>query len=255
MKTVHITTSSTVELDEPADGIAITVEPGIEVTIVETGHHETIELVVGENAIVNYLMVFSGQGQSTKRAQLQANAACHWRTALLGGTTQQEIYTEHIGDGSTSDHHGIFLGKDRDRFAMNYWSEHTAKHTAGTIRIHGVLFDRAYADFKGNIKIAQTGTDTDASLTEQTLLIGQQARSDSVPQLEIDTNDVRAAHSSAITQIDDEQLFYLQTRGISVIDGKRMIVRGFLDSIVDEFPDKKIREQVLTFVEQRLIDI
>ncbi len=252
MKTLQITNNQTLELYDSQIDLAIHIEPGIEVTLIETAHHENVILEIGENAIVNYITVRNGEGKSIKRATLQRNAVCHWRSALLSGNLEQEITSSHVGDGASSDHHGIFLGKDHDRFIMNYWNEHTAKHTSGNIIIHGVLFDRSYADFKGNIKIAQSAADTDGSLTEATLLLGEQSRSDSVPQLEIDTNDVKAAHSSSITKIDDEQLFYLQSRGIPTEEGKRMIVRGFLEGIIDEFPDQTVRELITHTIEQRL---
>lgn len=252
MKTLEVTTNQTLELNEPDTDVTIQIKPGIEVTCIETVQSRSVTLEVAENAIVHYISVVNGNGASIKQAILQRNATCHWRSALLSGNIQQEISTRYEGDGGFSDHHGIFLGKDRDRFAMNYWNDHIAKHTSGNILIHGVLFDHAYADFKGNIKIAQSAADTDGSLTEETLLLGDHSRSDSVPQLEIDTNDVKAAHSSSITRVDDEQLFYLQSRGISVDDGKRMIVRGFLEGIIDEFPIPEIREHISETIEQRL---
>lgn len=252
MKTLQITKNQTLELHDSQTDLIIEIQPGVEVTLIETAHHENITLEIAENAIVNYISVRNGEGKAIKRAILQRNAVCHWRSALLSGNLEQEITSSHVGDGASSDHHGIFLGKDHDRFIMNYWNEHTAKHTSGNIVIHGVLFDNAYANFIGNIKIAQSAADTDGSLTEATLLLGQHSRSDSVPQLEIDTNDVKAAHSSSITRIDDEQLFYLQSRGISTDEGKRMIVRGFLEGIVDEFPDDAVCERIAQTIEQRL---
>lgn len=252
MKTLQVTTNQVVQLADSQTDLTIQVAPGVEVTFIESAHHERVTIEVGENAVVQYILVHNGEGASTRQAILQRDAVCHWRTAILSGNNSHEISTVHAGDGGFSDHHGIFLGKERDRFTMNYWNEHIAKNTSSNILVHGVLFDHAYADFKGNIKIAQTAAHTDGSLTEQTLLLGDHSRSDSVPQLEIDTNDVKAAHSSSITRIDDEQLFYLQSRGIDQAEGKRMIVRGFLEGIVDEFPDETIRSLVSHTIEQRL---
>ncbi|MBI2416047.1 MAG: SufD family Fe-S cluster assembly protein [Candidatus Kerfeldbacteria bacterium] len=241
-----------IRLDNESLNINLTIAPASEVTIIDTGYHPQIQLTVGESAQVHYIGVWSGAGTSVKVATLQTNASCDWRTALLGGELKQEIVTEHLGVGSNSTHRGIFLGQQRDHLAMNYWNLHRGQHTAGHIFVHGVLLDQAYADFKGNIKIETIATDTDASLTEETILLGKRARSDSIPQLEIGTNAVRATHSSAITKIDDEQLFYLASRGLPANLAKYMIVRGFLEGVINDFNDPTIREQLFTSIEQRL---
>ncbi len=232
----------------------IVIPANVTTTIIEDINNEDVEITVGENANVTYVFIFSGDGNTKKIAHLKANASLHWRTAILGGNNNQEIITYLKGEGATTDHQGIFLGKQRDRFVIHYWNEHRVPHTAGHINIRGVLFDSAYADFKGNIKIQQTGSDTNASLVEETILLGNQSRSDSVPQLKIATNDVRATHSSAITKIDDEQLFYLQSRGIALEDGKRLIVRGFLEEMTSAFPDD-VQHNIHDIIEDRLISL
>lgn len=242
-----------ISIDAPVgEDIQIKVQSGVTLTLVETGFHPRVEVMVAEDAHVQYVVVYSGSGKMHKQATLERNAQFAWRTALLGGEHQMDIVSIHAGQGSSSDHQGIFIGRDRDKFAMNYWSEHDASHTTGHIVVHGALFDRSYADFKGNIKIAQTAAATDGSLTEATLLLGDHARSDSVPQLEIDTNDVQAAHSSYITRVDDEQLFYLQSRMIPYEEGKRMIVRGFLEGIIDTFTVETIRQEIYTMIDERI---
>ncbi len=250
---IHISNQQEiVELPSNGEDLRIIINAGITATVIDTSHRAVTYIEVKENASVEYISVFSGEGKVFKEATLQKDASIQWRSAIMSGSTEHEIVTQHVGDGSSSDHKGIFLGKEQDKFAMNYWSNHLGKHTSGHIYVHGVLFDRAYADFKGNIKIAQSGKDTDATLTEDTLLLGERSRSDAIPQLEIDTNDVQVAHSSAITRIDDEKLFYLQSRGIEFEDGKRMIVQGFLEGIIDEFTNETIRKQLYAIIEKRL---
>ena len=255
MKNIAITetTKEYLLLDQPADqDLDIEIAKNISAVIVETGYHPKVNITVQDNASVEYIYIYAGAGASVKQATLQRDASITWHTAIVGGENTHDISTIHEGKGSSSEHQGIFLGRERERFAMNYWSQHIGEHTAGHIYIHGVLFDKSYADFKGNIKIDQTGHDTDGSLTEETLLLGDRARSDSVPQLEIDTNDVQAAHASSITKIDDEQLFYLQSRLIPPDEGKRMIVRGFMESIIDRITVQEYKEQLISLIEERI---
>lgn len=249
---MNITTNTTINVSNEPEDIVLKISANLQVIVIETTLHPSVTIEVGENATVQYIYVYSGNGNTEKKVYLHPRATIQWRSAILGGNNRTEIITYHQDEGAVSDHRGIFLGKGRDRFVLNYWSNHAAQHTTGHILVHGVLFDSAYADFKGNIKIQQTGGDTNASLVEETILLGEKSRSDSIPQLEIATNDVRATHSSAISKIDDEQLFYLQSRGIAIEEGKRLIVRGFLEELINEFGGDVTQQQIRDMIEERL---
>ena len=228
------------------------VEPNTQLTVIDIGHHPKVQLEIGANATVEYLFVFVGDGATSKVAHLQADATLHWCSAILGGSNSHEIVTHHVGSGARSQHFGLFLGQQHDTFKMHYWSEHTAAHTSGHILVHGALLDSAYADFKGNIRIAASAKETDASLTEHTLLLGNRARSDSIPQLDIQTNAVRVTHSSAMTKVDDEQLFYMASRGLPTATARRMIVTGFLNDIVQHFQHQPTVQEIDHLITERI---
>lgn len=222
-------------------------------TVLGAQHDSAVVLELEDGAIVHYIDIVTGDRQVKKVAHLGRDAQMFWHSIILGGINDQEVITYHNGAGANSYHWGIFLGREHDRFTMNYWSDHAAQHTTGHILVHGVLLDSAYADFKGNIKIHQTAADTEGSLTEHTLLLGDRSRSDSIPELDIGTNTVKVAHSSAITKIDDEQLFYLASRGIEPAEAKRFIVRGFLDDVLEHIPaEAGVLEQVEQLIAERL---
>lgn len=225
-----------------------------ETRIIMTSPHEAeVEYDVAAGATAHIISVLSQDSRSVRRARLQTDAQVFWYTIMLGGTIDQEISTHHMGAGSSSYHYGLCFGQAHDRFTMNYWNEHVANATTGHILVHGALFGQSYADFKGNIKIAQTGHKTAASLTEHVLLLGNRSRSDAIPQLEINTNDVQAAHSAAATKIDEEQLFYLASRGIPTAEGQQMIVRGFLEDIIAHVPDAGLQDEIRKQIDQQLL--
>lgn len=227
--------------------------PHTTTTVLGSQHDADVTLELADGATVHYIDIVTGNRHVKKQAYLGAQAQMYWHSIILSGTNTQEVVTYHNGDGSSSYHWGVFLGREHDRFVMNYWSDHQAQHTSGHIIVHGVLLDSAYADFKGNVRIQQTGAETDASLTEHTLLLGDRSRSDSIPELDIGTNSVRVSHSSAITKIDDEQLFYLGSRGVEPNEAKRLIVRGFLDDILEKIPaDAKVLEEIQLLITERL---
>ncbi|MDP3970323.1 MAG: SufD family Fe-S cluster assembly protein [bacterium] len=254
MKEIRITKNQDEEilLNDTADEIKVVIEKGVTANIIEAESHKRVEVEVMDDAVVNYHFVYSGTGDFFKEATLLANAQINWRSAVIGGNNNHAVSTLHQGAGSTSTHNGIFIGREKDKIGLNYWSEHSGMHTNGSILVHGILLDSAYADFLGNIKIAETGIDTDASLVERTLLLGEKARSDSVPQLEISTDDVRAAHSSSVSRIDDEQLFYLQSRGIPKDLGRRLIIEGFLQDVVNSFIIDRMKNEVEKIIEERI---
>lgn len=213
--------------------------------IVIDGSQPVVNLMCAANAQLDIVVLLQHDAQVKCSATVQAHGTVRWHSALLGGNIQCEIVTRHEGEGSSSEHRGIVLGQQHDKFVLNYWSEHHTKHTTGHITIHGVLYDYAYVDFKGNIKIQPTASATVASLTEHTLLLGDHTRSDSVPQLDIQTNAVQVTHSSGMSRIDREQLFYCASRGITTQQAEQMIVRGFLaecisDPMIQSLVDERI---------------
>ncbi|MFA5995728.1 MAG: SufD family Fe-S cluster assembly protein [Patescibacteria group bacterium] len=222
------------------------------ITITDFGTEINKEILVKANDVVNYFYVATHDNNIKRKIILQANAHVTICSAVLAGHNQQEIVIEHVGAGATSNHYGLFFGKEHDHYLMNYWSNHMASNTTGHIKIHGVLLDAAYADVKGDIKIQPTGKQTSASLVEAVLLLGDKARAETIPQLEIATNNVQASHSSAITTIDEEQLFYLQSRGLALAEARRMIMMGFLAEILQEFNNNDMQKQIINFIKNKL---
>jgi Fe-S cluster assembly protein SufD len=116
-----------------------------------------------------------------------------------------------------------------------------------------VVKGSGYATFDGMIKIEGGSTDTITRLEEHALHLSPQARSDSVPGLKIDTNNVqKAGHASTSGEVDDEQLFYMQARGIPKSDAVHMIVMGFFESVLDRIPLDTLREQVTADIAARI---
>lgn len=107
---------------------------------------------------------------------------------------------------------------------------HAAPRTSSRTSIKGVVDDEAQALVYGTIKVFPQAVGTEAFLEERMLLVSADAKAQAVPNLEIATDDVRCSHAAAVGRIDEEQLFYLTSRGISPDEAKKMIVDGFLKS-------------------------
>ncbi len=211
------------------------------------GSQPTVHIDCAPNEQVEAVIVLKGPAMVSCTATLQAHSHIQWHSVVFGDQVHCEVFTDHQGEGSSSEHNGVFIGRQHQQFKLNYHSNHPAAHTSGHINIHGVLYDSAYADFKGNIVITQTGQDTSASLNEHTLLLGDRARCDSVPQMDIRTDAVKATHSSGMSRIDQEQLFYCASRGISKEAASQLIVHGFLSECIRLPQLQELVDQYLSY--------
>ena len=114
---------------------------------------------------------------------------------------------------------------------------HQARDTRAKIVLKGVVFDTARVNIFGSVVIDRGARDSDDSLTENILLLGDGARGESYPYLEIDENDVTAKHAATVGQIGEEELFYLSARGVAKNEAEKLVTAGFLAPILGEIPD------------------
>lgn len=132
--------------------------------------------------------------------------------------------------GQTEDYFKSFIVKSGQKIDLETITEFTSSQTQSTTSIKVVVMSDGHVSLKGIIKIKPEINQIEAFLKHSVLLIGQNSTAISVPELEIESDDVRASHSSAISQIDSEQLFYLMSRGFSHSQALKLIIKSFLSS-------------------------
>ena len=134
----------------------------------------------------------------------------------------------------------VFAGKGDDRIDLDVSAIHSAPKTRGRVTVRGVLRDRATARVSGLIKIEKRAQGSDDFLEERTLLLGKEARIEALPYLEIEADEVRASHAATSSAVDEEQLFYLKSRGLDQAEAERLLITGFLRKAVAGEEDKKL---------------
>lgn len=144
------------------------------------------------------------------------------------------------GDGSRAEVLGIILGKGQTYFDIAISVIHQGVNTSAYTHVRGVLFDESKAQFRGLIRIDKGANKTSSLLENRMLILGEGARADSIPSLEIEADDVKASHAATIGRIDEQQIFYLQSRGIERKTATRMIVDGFFEPIISKIGDESI---------------
>lgn len=136
---------------------------------------------------------------------------------------------ELLGEGASVFVKGTFLVQDSDKVDINLIVHHKAKNTRAETLLKGVARDSASVRFFGRIKIDEGCGASNSFLTERILLLSDTAKAEAVPELEILTDDVKCSHAASVSKIPDEQIFYLQSRGIDKKNAEDLIVEGFLN--------------------------
>lgn len=216
------------------------------------------ELFLGDGASLRYVTIQTwGHGVyqiGAQRAIVGRDASLEWAAVNLGATLQHtEAETSLVGDGSHVNWVAATFGGADQALLTAPWLRHVGARTEGHMDFKTVVKDNAYATFDGMIKIEHESRGTVSRLEEHALHLTPKARSDSIPGLRIDTNDVlRAGHASTSGEVDEEQLFYMRSRGIPRDEAIHMIVMGFFEPVLDRIPSEELRERLGALIEAKI---
>jgi Fe-S cluster assembly protein SufD len=226
----------------------------------DTGRYSlsVTELILGDGATLKYVGMQSW-GSDVRHigyqvAKVGNDAFIDWASINTGGAHQHiEAETNLAGNGSRVDWVAATVASDGQRLLTAPWLRHVGRATEAHMDFKTVVKGSGYATFDGMIKIEGGSAETVTRLEEHALHLSPQARSDSIPGLKIDTNDVaKAGHASTSGEVDEEHLFYMQARGISKSEAVHMIVMGFFEPVLDRIPLEGLREQVTATIAARI---
>ena len=181
---------------------------------------------------------------------------------LLGSSiSRSRMNLEMTGRGSTVEGFEVFFCNGKQRFDLESNLIHNSQDTTAALHARGVLKDQSQSIFKGMIKINHVAKNASSYLAHHAMLLDKGARSDGIPGLDIETNEVKATHSASVAQVDEDQVFYLRARGLPEDEAKKMIVLGFFEPVVSRIPVEMAREGAKFIIEgkwygerRRLID-
>jgi FeS assembly protein SufD len=174
-----------------------------------------------------------------------------WSSGLLGGAfTRSRLESMMTGEGASSENVEVVFGTGNQRFDAVSNITQVGQNTSGHAVSKGVVKDKARSLFKGMIHIQKDAKNSRAYLAEHGMILSKEARADAIPGLEIETNDVKATHSASVAQINDEELFYLMSRGLSEDASKKLIIIGFFEPVIERIPVPEIAKRI-----RRIIDL
>ena len=216
-----------------------------------------VELIAREGARVQYVAVQRlGRGafyQSMQRTLAQRDSKLDTLNVALGASvTRVDLNARLLGPGANSDMLGLYFGDDDQHFDFNTSQDHVAEHTSSDLLYKGALDGASRAAFRGIIRVLPGAQGTDAYQTNRNLLLSPESRADSLPNLEIEADDVKCSHGATVGQLDDEAKFYLMSRGLSLIQAERLVVLGFLGEVLAKLPLGGVVDKVTRVIEQKL---
>jgi len=223
---------------------------------------ENVEIVVGDGA---RLTVISVQEWDDEAVHLASHFATVGRDAhlkhivvSLGGKVVRVNPSTHLdSQGGEAELFGLYFADAGQHLEQRVYVEHVAPNTRSRVNYKGALNGQgAHTVWVGDVLIGHDAAGTDTYEQNRNLVLSEGTRADSVPNLEIETGNILGAgHASATGRFDDEQLFYLQARGISEREARRLVVLGFLAEIVQKVDSVSLRERLAVAIEAELAGV
>ena len=216
-----------------------------------------IELVVGDGARVRYVSVQEHDATTwqigLQRAHVGRDASLRSSAVALGGDYAR-MRTESLitGTGGESDLLAVYFGDGEQVLDFRTLQDHAAPHSRSDLLFKGAVEDRARSVYSGLVRLREEAQHANASQTNRNLVLTEGASAESIPNLEIEANDVRCSHASAVGPIDDDQRYYLESRGIPPEEAEQLIVLGFFDAVLDRLPVPSLAGSLRRSVERML---
>ena len=203
---------------------------------VQQGYFELMETHVNPNAHLE-MVTLQAMGADTvnvsnRKAFVERDAKMSWYIGMFGSLLSRYKTDSIMKDaGASAEDVEIIFGVGNQSFDVMSNLIHHGQYSRGRVLVKSVLKDTSKSLFKGMIKIGKDGKGTESYLAGHAILLDKGSKSDSIPGLEIETNEVKATHSASVAQIDENQIYYLSTRGLTREGAKREIVSGFLEPL------------------------
>ena len=203
---------------------------------VQQAYFELVECHVNPSAHLEMVTLQAMSGDtinfSNKKAFIERDGKMSWYLGMFGSQlSRYKIDSIMKGPGSSAEDVEIIFGTERQSFDVTSNLLHYGHNSRGRVLVKSVMKDMSKSLFKGMIKIAKEAKATESYLAGHAILLDKAAKSDAIPGLEIETNEVKATHSASVAQLDEAQVFYLMSRGLSREGAKREIVNGFLEPL------------------------
>ena len=210
----------------------------------------TVEVIAQAGAQIKFSAIDRlGQNVTayiSRRGKLDNDAMIDWAIGVMNeGNVVADFDSDLYGKGSHADMKVVALSSGKQVQGIDTRVTNYGCNSIGNILQHGVILEKGTLTFNGIGHIIKGAKGADAQQESRVLMLSDQARSDANPILLIDENDVTAGHAASIGQVDPEDMYYLMSRGLDKAMAERLVVRGFLGSVIVEIPVKEVRDEMI----------
>jgi Fe-S cluster assembly protein SufD len=236
--------------------VVVRIGDGAHATILErhVGSQEAfvcgvVEVELGVGASCDYVVVQRADDGArvivTRAAYVPDGARIGWHVAELGGAlVRTRIDADLAGAGASAEVNAFFFARGFDHADVGIAIDHGAERTASRTVVRSAATDRAYGNVAGTVRIEAGAHRAAATLRSDALVLSRDAHVDATPALEIAANDVSAYHAATIGSLDEDALFYVQTRGIARGIAQRMMALAFFEPALAGFPNEALRDDL-----------
>jgi Fe-S cluster assembly protein SufD len=190
---------------------------------------------------------------STKRVEVARDAHCSWVPIHLGGhLTKQRLDIVTAEPGSDMRHNGLYFTEGREHLDLFTTDLHEAGHTTGDTVWKGALTGESRASYEGLIQIVRGAQESHTYLQTHSMLLSPKAKGDAIPSLIVQTDNVSASHGGTVGELDEEQIFYMMSRGLSRREAVHVLVEGYFEEVVQKLEDPGIEALVRRRIAEKL---
>lgn len=213
--------------------------------------NESVFITLGNNAQLNHVRIQSNSEFTQNISNLNVNQAADSQYEffqLVDGSKlgRSDICVQLDGENAQCNINSLTLSKNNQHIDNNIIVNHNSAQTHSSQFVKSILFDTSTGVFNGRTIVHENAQKITAQQTNKNILLSKKAKMNANPQLEIYADDVKCSHGSTTGQIDEDALFYLQSRGINKQDAMELMVVGFANEVLDKIPHPEIKKAVYT---------
>ncbi|MBP1045067.1 Fe-S cluster assembly protein SufD [Enterococcus sp. BWM-S5] len=216
-----------------------------------------VEVIAKAGAKVKYSAVDQlGENLSTymnRRGHIMRDASVDWALGVMNECdVVADFDSDLVGEGAHSEVKVVAISAGKQTQGIDTRVTNKAPHSIGHILQHGVIREKGTLTFNGIGHILKGAKGADAQQESRVLMLSDKARGDANPILLIDENEVTAGHAASVGRVDPEEMYYLMSRGLPKAEAERLVIRGFLGSVITAIPVKEVRDEFIEVIERKL---
>lgn len=257
-----INSSSSIE----AESIMVIAEENSQATIIENNANlasevhfksQIVQLFLESRAQIHYCTVHNEKAGThafaVKRAEVLQDASITWLEAMIGeGVNQVQVRSHLRESGASAQQYQALVGSNAQQSDVNSEASHQHSNTKSMLLAKGIFADNSRGMHRGTIRVEKNALNCQGHQRSDMLLIGDEARCNAIPILEVENDDVSCSHGTTMGQLDEENLYYMLSRGLDEGSARNLLALAFLDPILQKIKDEELRERLSNIIGQKI---